>query len=523
MPPVKTDTGHGGLYDLFPEHAQSTHGGNLFDEGFGLQDKPAGPHGRNFDDFTAERGGTGHGELWDEFAAWKPVTDIHGQLLYDEGFASPTAHASEHGPLFDLFQAGTQVRFIFDGKDAEGIVQGVTPDGVTVQPRGGGNAVEVGLQQFLEFASPSLENASTVAPRSTADSPSAWDSTAHGAGRTGAPEPGQPVAPVAPGPGNPDARAEGIPAGSLSIVDSLKSVLDDTDIAKGGMGFGGDSAKLPCEVHHVKDVDFNHHVLWQHPAKGQQVGLVTHSDRGSTHVRLKPSGNVDGPSTRVARAHISHIFQSDGSGYRPLKGGPAHVGKTAPSDLVKSYSLFGRPDIAKDVTAAETAVQAENAAAVFCPECRSSKRTVSKDGRCPDCNTVLKAHDGSGAVPREKGDGNGSSESSAGKGVAEKTSTVDDLRKAFGASGDAQPGGQTDTVTGREKPVKTTGKATSDPTGPDVPAREHKSTDHHEDGEGARSCPFCGQAIAELDTKAEEGAPTHKCIESFLDTLKVAA
>lgn len=449
MAPTKTGTGHGGLFDLFPERPQAVHGSNLYDEGFQLQDKPAGPHGRNFDEWGTPTADTAHGERWDEFG-WKDMPDLHGGTLYDEGFASSSANESTRGPLYDLFQPSTRVKYIFDGKDAEGIVQGVTQAGdVVVQPRGGNGAVEVGVSQFLQYSSPSVDNAATKAPPSNA-APSARDSTAHGAGRQAAPAPGSPVSRVAPGPGNPDARSTGVPAGLMSTVDHLKTALGVQDVEK--------TASVP----------------------------------------LNP---------RSARL---------------------------PSELLKSYSEWaGMTSVAKEVTVAQTAIQGEDSAAIlaggkgagsYCPECRENKGKLTDDGRCPDCQTALKAHDGSKPVSREKGDGNGDAESSAGKGVAEKTTgMLHDLRKAFGATGDPGTGGQTVTLTGRDEPDSASdrGKAKSDPSGPAVPEREHKDSDHHSNGSGVpTTCPHCGYAIAELNAKAEQGAPTHKCLGGTLDTLK---
>lgn len=491
MAPTKTDTGHGGLFDLFPERPQAVHGSNLYDEGFQLQNKPAVPHGRNFDEWGTPTADSAHGERWDEFG-WKDMPEFHGGTLYDEGFASPSANESTRGPLYDLFQPSTRVKYIFDGKDAEGIVQGVTQAGdVVVQPRGGNGAVEVGVSQFLQYSSPSVDNAATKAPPSTAEAPSARKSTARGAGRQAAPDTGSPVSRVAPGPGNPDARNTGVPTGLMSTVDHLKSMFGGNDIEKtdGVMGCprcGGGTTKVTGGVHSCVSCD--------------------------------------------------HAWSVTGNHVTPLKTGKPLATKSVrlPSELLKSHSEWvGMTSVAKEVTAAQAAIQGEDGAAIlagrrgagsYCPECRESKGKLTDDGRCPDCQTALKAHDGSKPVSREKGDGNGDAESSAGKGVAEKASgMLDDLRKAFGATGDPGTGGQTVTLTGRDEPDSASdrGKAKSDPSGPTVPEREHKDSDHHSSGSGIpTTCPHCGQAIAELNAKAEQGAPTHKCLGGTLDTLK---
>src|ERR1700676_3008108 len=145
MAPTKSNTGRGGLFDIFPERPQAIHGGARFDEGFNLQDKGA-PKGQTYDEFgtPSEPDNGEHGMLWDEWG-WKDMPDIHGGLLYDESFASPAANASSRGPLYDLFQPSTQVKFIYDGKDSEGIVDHVDGEDVFVRQRGSANVVPVGL------------------------------------------------------------------------------------------------------------------------------------------------------------------------------------------------------------------------------------------------------------------------------------------------------------------------------------------------------------------------------------------
>lgn len=552
MAPTKTDTGHGNLFDIFPERPQAIHGGARFDEGFNLQSKGA-PKGASFDEFgvPSEPDNGEHGMLWDEWG-WKDMPELHGGLLYDEGFASPAANASSRGPLYDLFQPSTQVKFIYDGKDSEGIVDHVDGEDVFVRQRGSANVVPVGLSQFLAFRSPSLDNTAVVAERSDAEAPSAWSPDAHGAEREGGEPYGQPIAPTPQG----QAMQErsGVPEGSMNIVDQLKSMFDPNDIQK---------TKTPP-------------------------------------VSVRPKTQM------------------------------------LPSELLKSCSEWsGVTSVAKEVTVAEAAIQAEEGAAPFsgskgagsyCPECRVNVKP-SEDGRCPTCQMALKAHEGHKIVPREKGDGNGSAEDSAGKGVAEKsildgldvsksggygmslkdgfathtfggkkigesrslggakggvaayhkqggamnhigtfpshevshtairsmhegihaspaaaqrawtsaamkgttkTSVLDDLRKAFGAGGDPMPGGQTNTLTGKpEQKDSNKGQAKSDPSGPMVPERAHAESDHNEDKSQPRTCPHCGEPLKELDDKTSEGAPSnvepdvaHKCLEGLLDTFK---
>lgn len=516
MAPTKTNTGHGALFDSFPQELRSLHGGAKFDEGFQLQPKDA-PKGPTYDEFGSPvAASTAHGQVWDEWG-WKEMPEVHGGAKFDEGFDSPSANAGSRGPLFDLFEPSTQVKYIYDGQDAEGIIDHVREDGVAmVTPRKGGNAVEVGLEQFLAYRSPSVDNATTTAPGSSAEAPSARSSDAHGGPRTAAPDPGQPVEPTPQGE-HKDART-GEDA-DWSIVDHVKSLLSGHDVAK----------------------DLDSGKRWMSGA-GREVKAGDSVSR-LTHIGEKPLSGV--VSKRFTRLGVDHVHVHVGNDHHV--GVPAHelqhdqIAKTMrlPSELLKSHSEWGGvTSIAKEVTVAETAVQAQDGAAAFagskgagsyCPECREKKSKLTDDGRCPDCNTALKAHDGSGAVPREKGDGNGSAESSEGKGVAEKT--FDELRKAFGATGDTRAGGNVPganggvTWDGKEHSTgQQKGQAKSDP--PDVPIddRAHPDSDHHGNLSGVpTTCPHCGHVIAELDSKSEQGAPTHKCLEGFLDVVKSAS
>lgn len=517
MAPTKTDTGHGSLFDLFPDRPQSLHGGARFDEGFGLQDKKS-PKGSLFDEFgTPSASDSSHGQIWDEFG-WREMPEIHGGLLYDDDYQDNSVNESSRGLLFDLFQPSTQVKFIYDGKDSEGIVDHVAGDNVVVTPRSGGDAVEVGLSQFLAYRSPSLDNASTTADQSSAEAPSARSASAHGGGRSAAPSPGSPVEPTPQG-GSPDSKSA--VAADWSIVDHLKSVLDGNDVAKTN-GFS---------MHQV------HPGYVQHTAS--PGGIIGHSratgDGVMAHAKSGGSMNYVGTFPGHADAHkaiIAHFKEH------------AAMAKTRrlPSQTLKSYSEWGGvTTISKDMTTAQLAVQAEDGAAAFagakgagsyCPECRESKAKLTEDGRCPDCNTPLKAHDGHTIVKREKGDGNGSAEDSSGKGVADKAYSIDDLRKDFGAAGDPGAGGQTVTIDPRGPSPKGTKTATGDPPDVEVPERSTPDSDHHGNLDGKPTmCPHCGQVIAELDAKTAEGAPSnvapggaaHKCVEGFLDTLKAAA
>lgn len=547
MAPTKTNTGHGALFDSFPQELRSLHGGAKFDEGFQLQPKDA-PKGATYDEFGAPvAASTAHGQVWDEWG-WKEMPEIHGGTLYDEDFDSPSANAGSRGPLFDLFEPSTQVKYIYDGQDAEGIVDHVREDGVAmVSPRKGGNAVEVGLEQFLAYRSPSVDNATTTASGSGAEAPSAHSSDAHGGPRTAAPNPGQPVEPTPQGE-HKDARSGG--DADWSIVDHVKSALGMVDVTK------DDAAGERLVGHAATHLQ---HAMRFHAEGAQWKGAASRGGEalGEASARLRPNH----PAHRgIAQAH-EHVRAALGgekvrehtpgaSVHEHLANAHRHVvstgyvntAKTArfPSELLESHSEWaGVSSVAKEVTVAETAIQAEEGrstlagakgAGSYCPECREKKSKLTDDGRCPDCNTALKAHDGSGAVPREKGDGNGSAESSEGKGVAEKTFA--ELRKAFGATGDTRAGGNVPganggvTWDGKEHSTgQQKGQAKSDP--PDVPIeqREHKDSDHHGEplGRSYHVCPHCGQVIAELDAKSEEGAPTHKCLEGFLDTFKVAA
>lgn len=488
MAPTKTDTAHGALYDLFPEHAENVHGSNLYDEGFALQDKGS-PKGSLFDEFGAPTEDTAHGgPPWDDFAPWQSVDEAHGGLLYDQGFSDHTANTSDRGTLFDLF-GGKQARYMFDGQDAEGIVVNVREDGIAeVQPRQGGQIVEVELGQFLALASPSMDNAGTTAPRSTAEAPSAWSRDAHGGrGALGtAPSPGEPIEPTPQGQAT-EARS-GVPEGSWDVALQLKTILGDVDVAK-AMG-----AKVAGAAPGYRMTE------------GPNSSAVDHWDGRS--------GRRIGSSVSVHPGHVVAFHQGLDETSARIRN---MARKTLPSDSLKGYSLF---TVAKEVSVAETAIQAEDNAAAFagpknagsyCPECRQEKAKLTDDGRCPDCNTVIKAHEKAGPVPREKGDGNGNAESSAEKGVAEKTTSVlPDVFKAFGAPGDARPGGQTNTAPAQqETPSGKPKQAKGDPPDVPVPERAHKTSDHHESpSDQPRTCPHCGQPLKEEEYLTSEGAPS---------------
>ena len=262
---------------------------------------------------------------------------------------------------------------------------------------------------------------------------------------------------------------------------------------------------------------------------------------GSTQLtdHFKPSAGV-ALHARCADCGEAGWFHGTGKGHSLLstfRSGGTRKTVHLPSELLKSCSEWsGVTSVAKEVTVAEAAIQAEESSAPFsgskgagsyCPECRVNVKP-SEDGRCPTCQMALKAHEGHKIVPREKGDGNGSAEDSSGPGVSEKTSVLDDLRKAFGASADPMAGGQTNTLTGKpEQKDSSKGQAKSDPSGPSIPERAHAESDHHEDKSKPRTCPHCGEPLKELDEKTNEGAPSsvapdvaHKCLEGLLDTFK---
>lgn len=706
--PAKPGHAHGALFDQFPQGLQSLHGGARFDEGFQLQDKSA-PKGDKFDEFgqPSDPDQTGHGPVWDEWG-WKDMPDIHGGLLFDDGFREDTANETSRGPLFDLFEPSTQVKFIYDGQDAEGIVNQVRSDGVVmVTPRRGGKPVEVGLEQFLAYRSPSMDNAGTTAERSEAEAPSAWSPVARGGDHNTVPTPSDAGVPTsAPDPGSPvEATPQGMatePRSSTDVdwspIQSLKTALgDELDVTKAdsngyrmerhgdiGDGEGGGirdmhqhfagqrfigrsyrfspGGSIKAQHTHPRsgamtylgehpDHEHAHKVIRAHDesdaaksepsaldvlkaavtpdewenhasaasghlrqalrtssggsphfnralthlndarehqrsaagARGAMVGYhqglrnhsttrahestemgiaaehgaggdTTHAQRASTHlgtIRKEYGELLDvlkehiGFDAMVAKLegeghsaeHAKRIAASIGRkkyGAKGMEAKAAAAEKTVrlPSELLKTCSVFdGEPAVRKEVTVAESAIQAQEGASTlaggkgagstYCPECREQK-SLTDDGRCPDCNMVLDSHE-PGKAKREKGDGNGQGESSAPTG---KTfATVEDLAKAFGAAGDPGAGGQT--VTSDGKPGdrgKKTRQAEGFPSDEPVEQRSTPESDHNSTTEESHSaggtCPHCGKPLKELDEKAEQGAPAHKCVEGFLEVLK---
>ena len=322
MPPSKTPTGHGALFDEFPSRPATLHGGAKFDEGFQLQPKTA-PKGNLFDQFGSPAAASSeHGEVWDEFG-WKDMPELHGGLTYDEGFTEPSANGTSRGPLFDLFEPSTQVKFIYGGQDSEGIVDHVVGDGIVmVRPRGGGDAVEVGLEQFLAYKSPSMDNATIATPPSPAGEPSAHSETARG--HTGMPmfsdgNLGPIVDRVAPGPGNPDERVE-IPE-DWSIVDHLKTLLgaggNVPDVTKAGIGYptpAADAARRAARDHqhaefegHAGAAASHLHVLnREHHELHGKSAFTNHFEEALEHVERSREHNQTGAfGTRSAHLEIA--------------------------------------------------------------------------------------------------------------------------------------------------------------------------------------------------------------------------
>lgn len=185
-------TTHGPLHDEFTATSRDPHGAQQ-DEGY-RDGKPSRAHGKLLDQFAKPPGVDRYGEHWDEFG-WKAMPAMHG-LRFDSDFSQPAAlDGGDHGTWHDVFRGGTQVRYIVNGIDYEGVVENTGSDHVAVRSREGARH-ELGLGQIKELRwatqsgqgdgrKPVAQPGKTAdsAPSSKADAPSAHNTKAHGAGR----------------------------------------------------------------------------------------------------------------------------------------------------------------------------------------------------------------------------------------------------------------------------------------------------------------------------------------------------
>ena len=139
------DHKHGALYDNFTAQARSRHGAQ-HDEFH--REGGKGGMDRLTDKFPQRKGVDRYGERFDDFG-WIDVDGGHG-LLYDEGFSTPTAHTGDHGTWHDQFRPGTQVRYMSDGADYEGVVISLHAGYAKVRSREGADH-EVLPSQVLQF------------------------------------------------------------------------------------------------------------------------------------------------------------------------------------------------------------------------------------------------------------------------------------------------------------------------------------------------------------------------------------
>lgn len=330
---------HGPLHDEFHAHSGAPHGGAMYDEGFGLQ-ATVDTHGALHDRFGVKPGRVGkHGDRWDEFG-WTDMPAKHGQL-FDSDFAQPAALGNgEHGTWHDVFR-GAQVRYLYDGREYEGVVLETHGTHAICEPRygrnQGGNRHEVGLGQFTqlrdatEHGNPHVGDVPTAqpgttqdtAPRSTAEAPSAHSATASGG-----------HLPVAGG-------SKSQPGGTTSTV-ANKAEPDDTDVTKAASG--SPAFKVPGSHHGP----FCMGCAKQH---AKSIGAPTIHPAEPRHA----TASCPGCGTRI-RAHGSI---------------PVH----------------------KSVDASETATQArdegDNTGKAYCPNCEHYCRKT-EDGNCPTCGKPVK-------------------------------------------------------------------------------------------------------------------------------------
>jgi ssDNA-binding Zn-finger/Zn-ribbon topoisomerase 1 len=176
-------------------------------------------------------------------------------------------------------------------------------------------------------------------------------------------------------------------------------------------------------------------------ALGKDFGAAGDAEPGGQTVTVDPRGEDRPRQRHMACPQCGHEFSADvpADMSREEQGAAARRSeKTNRSDLdvMKQLRSLGVDDgsagwalrasnlahygiVAKEVTVAESSILAEEGRSTlagakggraYCPECRKRQK-LTDDGRCPDCNTALAAHT-DGRSRREKGDGNGSAESS---------------------------------------------------------------------------------------------------------------
>jgi len=454
--PNAPDQKHGRLFDNFSAQASHTHGGSYFDAGFGVQTLEDA-HGRLYDLFGARRGDELHGDHFDEFG-WKAMPAIHGQL-FDSSFRTEIPQSDGHhgrGDWYDVFRGGTQVRYMLEGLDCEGTVISVNDEYATVESSEG-QTHQVGLSQFLEYRTPTQEQASPPITETESENPSRHDPTADGAHvgdeRRHAVDPGSKVDHVSPGPGNTDTRS-GLPAGLMSTFDRLKTLAVEMDVEKVSDGVVTEE-KIPqaCKNCGTK-------------LNAKRERMIVAGALKSVHVATCPT------------CQTTHVG-SDGAG-----------AVTAKSVDTTELAVQGKPT-------GKTVGHRNN-----CPKGGSAPCGAETDGRCGLCKAEVHDHDAVG--------------------------------KAFGSPADALAGGQTRTV-GAGNGNSDRPPASSEPSGPEVPQRDHKSTDHHSSQEKPDRCPHCGAALARVTHATEQArgnrqekqghkatfdTVSHKCVGTGLDLLK---
>lgn len=213
---------HGPQHDEFHAQSRDPHGAE-HDE-FGTPTAPAAAHGAEHDEFDRQpvAQDTKHGAQFDEFD-WTQMPALHGQLM-DSDFDQPAAlDGGEHGTWHDVFRGGTEVRYMYGGKDFEGVALNTGSDHLIVQPSNGGpnggGRHEIGLGQIKELRRmtrlggpaedrhPVAQPGKTRdhAPRSSAEAPSAHSRSAQGGGE----------------------RAEGAMDGSVFANKTLADTVDE--------------------------------------------------------------------------------------------------------------------------------------------------------------------------------------------------------------------------------------------------------------------------------------------------------
>jgi hypothetical protein len=361
---------HGPQHDEFRSQVADTHGGATYDEGFGgYPAAHSNAHGKLFDKFSERPGVDRYGERWDNFP-WKDVPSLHGQH-YDEGFDSPSFEGGEHGQLHDVFR-GARVRYMYGGRDVEGIVLQTGREFATVESREG-DRHEVMLTQVLQYANqgqPSNPEGRTAEP-ATVD-----------------------TSVVSQKPSAPANGGERVDGGSYddSVVTHVKSFAETLEVVK-SLDRPFDEAEFDRDAQALADV------AKSNPGNPGVAHLSTkklteaHAKFSDHYTAARLTGNHERAHFAAnVLASVHHELATRGvMAEKPDEGAlPVTRGLSSGHQPLRNKSATDADDVTKDVDSEETAIQGEGGgpAANWCKTCQHYCRKVTA-GKCPTCGNAV--------------------------------------------------------------------------------------------------------------------------------------